>query len=268
MIKTTITGVAGRMGGRILSLLMEEEGIEIIGAIERERHPVVGKDAGVVAGGEQIGVLVSDRIEQAASDADVVVDFTAPGPTLGNAEYASKTGKAMVIGTTGFSEDEKKKIESLAKGFPCVISPNMSIGVNVMFEVASKLAQFLGDEFDVEIVEAHHRFKPDSPSGTALKLGEVVAEALARDFKEVARFERYGRIGERRKDEIGIQTIRGGDIVGEHTLMFCGIGERVEFTHRALSRDNFARGAIRALKWVVGKPPGIYTMRDVLGIYI
>ena len=149
MIKTAITGVAGRMGGRILSLLMEEEGIKIMGAIEREGHPVVGKDVGVVAGGGQIGVLVSDGIEEAAFDADVVVDFTVPGATLSNAEYASKTGKAMVIGTTGFSEDEKKQIEGLAKGFPCVMSPNMSIGVNVMFEVASKLAQFLGDEFDV-----------------------------------------------------------------------------------------------------------------------
>lgn len=266
MIKIAITGVGGRMGGRILSLLREEDGIEIAGATEKEGHPVIGKDAGVVAGGERIGVLVSDRIEEAAFDADVVVDFTSPVATLANAEYASKTGRAMVIGTTGFSEDEKKKLEGLVKGFPCVMSTNMSIGVNVMFEVAKRLAQFLGDEFDVEIVEAHHRFKADSPSGTALKLGEVVAEALGRDFRKVARFERYGRIGERGRDEIGIQTIRGGDIVGEHTLIFCGIGEMVELTHRAFSRDNFARGAIRALKWVVGKPPGIYTMKDVLGI--
>src|SRR5579884_3823769 len=242
MIKTAIIGVAGRMGGRILSLLREEEGVKVIGATERKGHSVMGRDAGMVAGGEGIGVLVSDRIEEAAFDADVIVDFTAPVATLANAEYASKTGKAMVIGTTGFSEDEKKKVESLARGFPCVMSPNMSIGVNVMFEVAKRLAQSLGDEFDVEIIEAHHRLKADSPSGTALRLGE------------------------RGKDEIGIQTIRGGDIVGEHTLIFCGIGERLEFAHRALSRDNFARGAIRALKWVVGKPPGIYTMKDVLGI--
>ncbi len=266
MIKTAIMGVAGRMGGRILSLLMEEEGVKVIGATERKGHSVMGRDAGMITGGEGIGVLVSDRIEEAAFDADVIVDFTAPIATLANAEYASKTGKAMVIGTTGFSEDEKKKVESLARGFPCVMSPNMSIGVNVMFEVAKRLAQSLGDEFDVEIIEAHHRLKADSPSGTALKLGEIVAESLGRDFKKVARFERYGRIGERGKDEIGIQTIRGGDVVGEHTLIFCGIGERLEFTHRALSRDNFARGAIRALKWVVGKPPGIYTMKDVLGI--
>jgi 4-hydroxy-tetrahydrodipicolinate reductase len=266
MIKTAIAGVAGRMGGRILSLIREEEGIKIMGATERPGHPVIGKDAGVCAGGEQIGILVSDRIEEAAFDADVVVDFTAPVAALANAEYASKTGKAMVIGTTGFSEDEKKKLESLAKDFPSVMSPNMSIGVNVMFEVAKMLAEFLGHGFDVEIIEAHHRFKADSPSGTALKLGEVVAEALGRDFKKVARFERYGRIGERGKEEIGIQTIRGGDVVGEHTLIFYGVGERVEFIHRALSRDNFARGAIRALKWVVGKPPGIYTMKDVLGI--
>ncbi len=266
MIKTAIAGIAGKMGGRILSLIREEEGIKIIGATERQGHPIIGKDVGVYAGGDQIGVLVSDKIEEAAFDADVIVDFTSPGAALSNAEYASKTGKAMVIGTTGFSEYEKKELESLAKGFPCVISPNMSIGVNVMFEVAKRLAQLLGDGFDVEIIEAHHRFKADAPSGTALRLGEVVAEALGRDFREAARFERYGRIGERKGDEIGIQTIRGGDIVGEHTLIFCGIGERLELTHRALSRDNFARGAIRALKWVVGKPPGIYTMKEVLGI--
>jgi 4-hydroxy-tetrahydrodipicolinate reductase len=266
MIKVAIAGVAGRMGGRILSLIREEDGIKIVGAVEREGHPSVGKDAGAVVGGAEIKVLVSDRIEEAAACADAIVDFTTPGATLRHAEYASETGKSMVIGTTGFSEDEKKVLERFAWSFPCVMSPNMSIGVNVMFEVAKRIAVSLGDEFDVEIIEAHHRHKADSPSGTALRLGEVVAEALGRDFKKVGRFERYGRIGERKKDEIGIQTIRGGDIIGEHTLIFCGIGERIEFTHRALSRDNFAKGAIRALNWVVGKPPGIYTMKDVLGI--
>lgn len=266
MIKVVIAGVAGRMGGRTLSLLREEDGIKIVGATEKEGHSSIGKDAGILASGVEIGIKVSDRIEAAAIDADAIIDFTTPAATLKNALYASKKGKAMVVGTTGFSEEEKKRFEKLTEGFPCVMSPNMSIGVNVMFEVSKMIARHLGVEFDVEIIEAHHKHKADSPSGTALRLGEVIAEALGRDFKKVARFERHGRIGERGKEEIGIQSIRGGDIIGEHTVIFCGTGERIEFTHRALSRDNFASGAIRALKWVVEKPPGIYTMKDVLGI--
>jgi len=266
MIKVAITGVAGRMGGRILSLLREEDGIKIVGATEKEGHSSIGKDAGIVTGGMEIGIKVLDRIELGAIDADVIIDFTAPSATLTHALYASKKGKAMVVGTTGFLEEERKRFEKLTKEFPCVISPNMSIGVNVMFEVSKMIAGYLGTEFDVEIIEAHHKHKADSPSGTALRLGEAIAEALGRDFKKVARFERHGRIGERGKEEIGIQAIRGGDIIGDHTVIFCGTGERIEFTHRALSRDNFAMGAIRALKWVVGKPPGIYTMKDVLGI--
>ncbi|MCI0455305.1 MAG: 4-hydroxy-tetrahydrodipicolinate reductase [Candidatus Dadabacteria bacterium] len=266
MIKVAVTGVGGRMGGRILSLLREEDGVKIVGATEKEGHFSLGKDAGVFTGGAEIGVKIYDDVEVAAKEADVIVDFTSPAATLSNALYASKKGKAMVVGTTGFLEEEKKRLDKLAEDFPCVLSPNMSIGVNVMFEASRLLAEYLGTDFDVEILEAHHKHKIDSPSGTALRLGEAIAEALGRDFKKVARFERHGRIGERRKEEIGIQTIRGGDIIGEHTVIFCGMGERIEFTHRALNRDNFARGSIRALRWVVGKPPGIYTMKDVLGI--
>jgi len=266
MIRVAVTGVAGRMGGRILSLLRHEDGIEIVGATEAEGNPALGKDAGIVAGVGEINLFVSDKIEKAATGADAIVDFSTPLATLKNAEYASMTGKAMIIGTTGFKQEEQKRIRELALRFPCVISPNMSIGVNVMFEIAKKLAGFLGDEFDVEIVEAHHKHKVDSPSGTALRLGEEVAGALGRDFKAVARFERHGQIGERKKGEIGIQSIRGGDVVGEHTAIFFGQGERIELTHKASNRDNFARGAIRAVKWVVGKPPGVYSMKDVLGI--
>ncbi|HEY7534627.1 MAG TPA: 4-hydroxy-tetrahydrodipicolinate reductase [Thermodesulfobacteriota bacterium] len=266
MIKVAITGIAGRMARRILSLLQGEEGIKIVGATEKEGHFFLGKDPAVVAGGIEIGVPISDKIEVAARDADAIIDFTTPSATLISALYASKMGKAMVVGTTGFLDDEKKRFEKLAESFPCVISPNMSIGVSVMFEVSKLLARYLGNEFDVEIIEAHHKHKTDSPSGTAIRLGEAIAETLGRDFKQVARFERHGRIGARGKEEIGIQAIRGGDIIGDHTVIFCGTGERIEFTHRALDRDNFARGAIRALKWVIGKPPGIYTMKDVLGI--
>ncbi|MGH7806932.1 MAG: 4-hydroxy-tetrahydrodipicolinate reductase [Thermodesulfobacteriota bacterium] len=266
MTRVAVAGIAGRMGGRILSLLQQEEGIKVVGATEAQGNRAVGKDVGIVTGVNGINVIVSDKIEEAASAADVIADFTTPAATLKNAEYASKARKAMVIGTTGFNEKEQERIMKLAESFPCVISPNMSIGVNVMFETARRLAGLLGNEFDVEIIETHHKHKIDSPSGTALRLGEVVAEALGRDFKKVARLERHGQVGERKKGEIGIQAIRGGDVVGEHAVIFFGAGERIELTHRASNRDNFAKGAIRAVKWVVGKPPGIYTMKDVLGI--
>lgn len=266
MIKVAIVGVAGRMGGRLLSLLRGEEGFKVVGATEKSESPVLGKDAGLATGVGEIGVVVSESIEEAAFRADVIVDFTTPDASLTHAGYAARTGKAMVIGTTGFSPDERKEVERLAQKFPCVMSPNMSVGVNVMFDVAGRLAKLLGSGFDVEIVEAHHRHKVDSPSGTAIKLAEVVAEALGRNLGRVARFERHGKIGERKKDEIGIQTIRGGDVVGEHTVIFFGMGERIELIHRASSRDNFAQGAIRAIRWVIGKPPGLYTMKDVLGI--
>lgn len=266
MIKVSIMGVAGRMGLSIFRLLNAQEDIQIVGATEIEGHPAIGNDVGVVSGEGEIGVPVTNGIEESSSDADVIVDFTTPSSTLDNARYASSRGKAMVIGTTGFTEEEKNELKVLCDSFPCVFSPNMSIGVNVMFEATKKIAEVLGDEFDVEIIEAHHKHKVDAPSGTALRLGEAAAEGLNRDFLSVARFERHGAIGERGEKEIGMQTIRAGDIVGEHTVMFCGTGERIELTHRALSRDNFAKGAVRAVKWISDKPSGMYTMKEVLGI--
>ncbi len=266
MINVLVTGAAGRMGGRVISLLLQEDGIDLVGATEVGGHPSVGNDVGEIMGTGKIGVLVSDNLEKAALRADVVVDFTNPKATLDAASYASSTGKPMVIGTTGFSQDEKGRLEKLASRFACVISPNMSIGVNVMFEITKKLAELLGNEFDVEIIEAHHRDKKDSPSGTAMRLGEIIAESTGRNFSRVARFERHGHVGKRGPDEIGIQAIRGGDIIGEHSVWFCGNGERVEVTHRATDRDNFARGAILALRWIIGKPPGVYNMRNVLGL--
>lgn len=266
MIKVSIMGVAGRMGRSIFNLLNAEEDVQIVGATEIENHPEMGNDIGLVSGEGAIGVAITSTIDDSSSDADVIVDFTAPSSTLNNARYASSNGKAMVIGTTGFNEEEKSLLYKLANNFPCVFSPNMSIGVNVMFEATKKLAEILGDDFDVEIIEAHHKHKVDAPSGTALKLGEAAAEGLDRNFNSVARFERYGAIGERKEKEIGMQTIRAGDIVGEHTVMFCGAGERIELTHRAMSRDNFAKGVVRAVKWVPGKQPGMYTMKEVLGI--
>jgi len=266
MIKVSIMGVAGRMGLSIFRLLNTQEDIQIVGATEIENHPAIGNDIGIVSGEGEIGVPVTNGIEESSSDADVIVDFTTPSSTLENARYASAHGKSMVIGTTGFTEEEKNELKGLCDSFPCVFSPNMSIGVNVMFEATKKIAEVLGDEFDVEIIEAHHKHKVDAPSGTALRLGEAAAEGLNRDFLSVARFERHGAIGERGEKEIGMQTIRAGDIVGEHTVMFCGTGERIELTHRALSRDNFAKGAVRAVKWISDKPSGMYTMKEVLGI--
>jgi len=266
MIKVSIMGVAGRMGQTILRLLNNENDVHIVGATEIVGHPEIGSDIGILSGQGELGISISDNVEDACVNAEVIVDFTAPSSTLNNARYAASNGKAMVVGTTGFTEEEKKELSQLAQKFPCVFSPNMSIGVNVMFEATKKLAEILGDDYDVEIIEAHHKHKVDAPSGTALRLGESAAEGLGRDFNKVARYERHGAIGERKEKEIGMQTIRAGDIVGEHTVMFCGGGERIELTHRAMSRDNFAKGVVRAVKWIPGKSAGIYTMKEVLGI--
>ncbi|MEW6145237.1 MAG: 4-hydroxy-tetrahydrodipicolinate reductase [Thermodesulfobacteriota bacterium] len=266
MIKVSVAGAAGRMGQRIIYCLSRDEGVKIVGAGEAERHPSLGIDAGIIAGAGEIGVPITSDIARSSLDADVIVDFSSPKSTLRNASYALGEGKSMVIGTTGFTEKEDAELKELCRGFPCVLSSNMSIGVNVMIEATRMLARALGDEYDVEIVEAHHRHKVDSPSGTALMIGQAASEGLGRDFHKVARFERHGRIGERKRHEIGIQSLRGGDVVGEHTVMFLGEGERIELAHRALSRDNFAKGAIRAVKWIYGKPPGIYTMKDVLAL--
>ena len=266
MIRVSIMGVSGRMGRAIYRLLDAEDDIQIVGATEIEGHPDIGKDIGLIAGESELGASITSNIEDASSNADVIVDFTTPLSTINNANFASANNKAMVIGTTGFDQDKKKELEELSLNFPCVFAPNMSIGVNVMFEATKKLAEILGDDYDVEIIEAHHKHKVDAPSGTALRLGEAAAEGLGRDFNSVARFERHGAIGERKEKEIGMQTIRAGDIVGEHTIMFCGAGERIELTHRAMSRDNFAKGVVRAVKWIPGKFSGIYTMKEVLGL--
>ena len=259
-------GAAGRMGQRIIYFLSRDEGISIVGAKEIARHPSLGIDAGIVAGIGEIGVSITDNITDSSAGADVIVDFTSPESTLLNAEYASREGKSLVIGTTGFKDGEEKQLKRLCRSIPCVTAPNMSIGVNVMFEATKILARTLGDEYDVEIIETHHKHKIDSPSGTALRLGEAAAEGLGRDFESAAAFKRYGRIGGRKEGEIGIQSIRGGDVVGEHTVMFLGEGESIELTHRAFSRDNFAKGVLRAVKWIYGKSPGIYTMKDVLDL--
>ncbi len=266
MVRAIVAGAGGRMGGRIITMINETEGIELAAAFERPDSPVVGQDAGVVAGVGELGVKIEDSLDAVIDKGDVIIDFTFHEASVQHAKKAAEKGRAMVIGTTGFSSEEYAALDEYSKSFPLVVAPNMSVGVNLLYKLLEMAATVLGDDYDVEIVEAHHRMKKDAPSGTALQLGRVVAKALGRDFDKVAVFERHGMIGERSKQEIGIQTIRAGDIVGEHTVLFGGIGERIEITHKASSRDTFAKGAVRAAMWVVGKPAGRYSMQDVLGL--
>lgn len=266
MIRAAVAGIGGRMGSRIAQLIRETEGIELVAGFEHPDHPKKGKDISEVIGGAPSGQTVAGSIQEVLGTADVVLDFTNAATSLTHMQAAAKSKKAMVIGSTGFSPEQMQEARALAQEFPCVLAPNMSVGVNVLFKVVADLAQLLGDDFDVEIVESHHRFKKDAPSGTAVKLAQVIADALDRNLDEVGVYARHGLIGERKGKEIGIQTLRGGDIVGEHTIMFASLGERIELTHRAHSRDNFARGAIHAAQWIVHQPPGLYDMQNVLGI--
>lgn len=266
MIKIAVCGAAGRMGGRIITAIKEAEGVDLSGALERPGHPMLGMDAGMVAGVGSNHVKISDDINAVVQGCDVMIDFTTPKVSLKNLEVCGLHKKAIVIGSTGFTPEERELARELARDIPAVLAPNMSVGVNVCFKILADIAKILGEDFDVEIVEAHHKLKKDAPSGTAVRMGEVVAEALGRDYNKVANYHREGICGERTKEEIGMQTIRGGDIVGEHTVYFIGMGERIELTHRAHTRDMFSRGSVRAAKWVVGKAPGIYDMQDVLGL--
>ena len=264
MIKIAVIGAAGRMGGRIITAVKETEGVELTGAVERAGHPLIGQDAGSVAGCGPLGVAIIDSLEGALSDADVLIDFTFPEVTLLNAEVCARLGKKLVTGSTGFTPEQREQMKRHAAAVPVVMAPNMSVGVNACFKLLKEAARILGDGFDVEIVELHHNKKKDSPSGTAVRMGQIVAEELGRDYDKVANFHREGMCGERTHEEIGMQTVRGGDIVGEHTVYFIGMGERIEITHRAMSRDMFARGAARAAAWIGDKGPGLYDMQDVL----
>jgi 4-hydroxy-tetrahydrodipicolinate reductase len=266
MVKVVMTGAGGRMGGRITSLIKTSDGIEVVGAAEAKAHPWVGRDLGESLGLGKSGVVIEDGLEKCIDRGDCVIDFTHHEVSLKHLELCAAKGKAIVIGSTGFTADETAKAKEIAKNAKCVLAPNMSVGVNVMFKVLDMVAGILGDDYDVEIVEAHHHLKKDSPSGTAMKMAQVIAARLGRDLDKVGVYERKGMIGERTKAEIGIQTLRAGDIVGEHTVMFGAVGERLEFIHRAHSRDNFAKGAIRAAKWIVGQKNGLYDMQDVLGL--
>ncbi|WP_022852927.1 4-hydroxy-tetrahydrodipicolinate reductase [Thermodesulfatator atlanticus] len=266
MVKAIVAGAAGRMGTRIIHNILEADDITLVGAFERPDSPAVGKDVGEIIGKPPLGVIIEDSLEKVIEKGDVIIDFTFHEASLANARTNASYGKAMIIGTTGFSKEELEEIHELArKHFPLVQAYNMSLGINLLYKLVEMATKVLGEDFDIEIVEAHHRMKKDAPSGTAIALANVIAKTLGWD-ESTFRFCREGIIGERPKKEIGIQTIRAGEIVGEHTIYFAGTGERIELTHRASSRDTFARGAVKAAIWVVGKAPGVYDMHDVLGL--
>jgi 4-hydroxy-tetrahydrodipicolinate reductase len=254
------------MGSRIIALSRESKELELVGAIESKTNSKLGMDAGMVAGVGEMKVKIIDDLEKVITNTDVVVNFTTPEATLEHLEIVKNNKKSIVIGTTGFNNEQIATIQKIAKEIPIVLSPNMSVGVNLLFKILKDIARVLGDDYDIEIIEAHHRMKKDAPSGTAIKMAKVIAESLGRNFDEIAVYARKGIIGERTKKEIGIQTVRAGDIVGEHTVLFGGLGERIEITHKASSRDTFARGALKAAIWLHGKTPGLYDMGDVLGI--
>lgn len=261
-----IVGAAGRMGGRLIHAVCETQGLQLTAAVERADHPQLGRDAGIIAGVGELGIALTDDLDAVMQQADLLIDFTFPEVTLNNLAVCARHGKMLISGSTGFTPEQKHQVEQFARQIPVVLAPNMSVGVNACFKLLKDAAKILGDDFDVEIVELHHNKKKDSPSGTAVRMGEVVADALGRDYNQVANYHREGICGERSHDEIGMQTVRGGDIVGEHTVYFIGMGERIEISHRAMSRDMFARGAARACLWLKGKQPGLYDMQDVLGL--
>lgn len=260
-----VCGVGGRMGGVLVRLVRETSGVTLAGAVDRPGGRRVGRDAGEAAGAGRMGVVVGDRIEALPGPGRVIVDFTAPEASVVHMEAAAKTGTPIVIGTTGFDAGQLRRIRRLAARTPTVLAPNMSLGANLLLGLVGQAARGLGDAYDVEIVEAHHRFKKDAPSGTALALAGAVGEALGRRVERVGVAGRSG-FSKRRKTDIGLLSVRAGDIAGEHTVLFGGIGERVEMTHRAHGREAFGRGAIRAARWVAVRENGLYTMQDVLGL--
>jgi 4-hydroxy-tetrahydrodipicolinate reductase len=263
-VNIAIAGATGRMGRVLIESVAREPGLRLAAALEARGNPHVGKDVGDLAGAP-CGVRISDDIAQSLADCDVLIDFTRPAGTMAHLAECRRQAVRMVIGTTGFDEAQKRAITEAAREVAIALSPNFSVGVNVAFRLLDVAARALGGEYDVEIVEAHHRHKVDAPSGTALRMGEVVARALDRDLGQSAVYGREGVTGERRNETIGFATVRGGDIVGEHTVMFIGAGERLEVTHRAGSRANFAAGALRAARFVQSRKNGLYDMADVLG---
>lgn len=266
MIRIAIVGAGGRMGRTLVQAVTETEGLILGAATERPGSSLIGADAGEVAGVGRLGVVMVDDLNRVVSDFDVLIDFTSPAATVRHITICRAHGKAMVIGTTGLDAAQKQTIAEAAGDIGIVFAPNMSVGVNLCFKLLDLAARVMGEESDIEIIEAHHRHKVDAPSGTALRMGEVVANALGRDLKEVAVYGREGHTGPRERRTIGFETIRAGDVVGEHSVWFAMNGERVEIAHKASSRMTFANGAARAARWIVDQGKGQYDMQDVLGL--
>ncbi len=266
MIKVAVVGAAGRMGKTLVEAVCAATGLTLGAATERVGSSLMGADAGELAGVGRLGVTICDDLATVIDDFDVLIDFTAPAATLVHLEVCRANGKRIVIGTTGFSDEQKQVLKAASEEIGVVFAPNMSVGVNLCFKLLDMAARVMGDEVDIEVIEAHHRHKVDAPSGTALRMGEVVADALGRDLNACAVYGREGVTGERDRKTIGFETIRAGDIVGDHTVLFASQGERVEITHKASSRMTFANGAARAAGWLMQKRQGLFDMQDVLDL--
>ena len=265
-MKTGILGAAGRMGRTLIEAVQAFDGLELAAAVDAPGSSLIGADAGELVGQGKLGVTLADDLEKVIQDADVFIDFTLPEATERNIALCRQYGKKLVIGTTGLTDAQKQSLKAAAGDTAICFAANYSVGVTLSLKLLDMAARVLGDEVDIEVIEAHHRHKIDAPSGTALAMGEVVASALGRDLKDCAVYGREGRTGARDRQTIGFETIRAGDIVGEHTVMFAADGERLEITHKATSRMNFARGAVRAAAWLGGQDAGLFDMQDVLGL--
>ena len=264
-IKIAVVGASGRMGRMIIESVLKDSGTHLVAAIDQAGTAAIGKDAGELVG-QPCGVVVTSDVEAGISKADCLIDFTRPEGALHHLSLCRRHRVGMVIGTTGFDAAGKQLIAEAAKDVPVVFAPNMSVGVNVVFKLLDMASRIMNEGYDIEIVEAHHRHKVDAPSGTALRMGEVVAQALGRDLKECAVYGREGVTGERDPSTLGFATVRGGDIVGDHTVMYCGTGERVEISHKAGSRMPYALGSLRAARFLADKQNGLFDMQDVLGL--
>jgi len=254
------------MGSRLVALLQPESELRLVAALEAPGHAALGRDAGESAGVGRLGIPIGADVDAALGRDRILIEFSVPDASLAHVREVARHGGRAVIGTTGFTAAQREELARIATSIPLLVSPNMSVGVNVAFKVLADMARMLGDEYDVEIVETHHRFKKDAPSGTALRMAEVVATALGRDLAKTAVYDRHDKLAERARKEIGMAALRSGDVVGEHTVVFGSLGERIELTHRAHSRDNFARGALRGARFIATARPGLYSMQDVLGL--
>ena len=264
-INIAISGALGRMGRALIEAVNAHPDTQLSAALDRPDSSLIGADAGELAGQGKLGIALAGDIADA--DFDVLIDFSAPAATLNNAALCARLGRALVVGTTGFNEEQKAELDACRQQIPLCIAANYSTGVNLCLKLLDTTARVMGDDADVEIYEAHHRHKVDAPSGTALRMGEVVASALGRDLKQSGIYGREGQTGARDRDSIGFATVRGGDVVGDHTVMFLADGERVEISHKASSRQSFARGALRAAVWLKEQSPGLYDMQDVLNLH-